>query len=66
MTLSISQLTRVGTGSLHGAVAVIDRGLGLQSTALRNAARAVAADRAAARLRADVEATLSVPGATAA
>ena len=59
MTSSVSLVTRVGLGSVQAAVALLDRGLRLQDIAVRNAARAVASDRVAARLRAEALASLS-------
>jgi hypothetical protein len=51
MTSSISLMQRV--------VVVVDRGLRLQDAAVRNAAKAVAADRVAALVRADAAAVVA-------
>jgi hypothetical protein len=53
MASSFGSLPSFGITSIQRAVVVLDRGLGLNHTALRNAARAVASDRVAARMRAD-------------
>jgi hypothetical protein len=58
MTSSLNRTVRFGVDSLRGAVVILDRGLRLQDVAVRNAARAVAAERVAARLRAEAAAAL--------
>jgi hypothetical protein len=59
MTSSLNLVARLGTGPLQGAAALIDRGFRLHNIAVRNAARAVASDRVAARLRAEAHASLA-------
>jgi hypothetical protein len=59
MTSSLSRVARIYTESFQGAVVLLDRGLRLQDMAVRNAARSVASDRVAARLRADAAASLA-------
>jgi hypothetical protein len=59
MAASLSFMARLSADSLHGVAGVLDRGLRLQHVAVRNAARAVAADRVAAILRADAAAALA-------
>ncbi|MBV9870501.1 MAG: hypothetical protein JO214_07750 [Frankiaceae bacterium] len=59
MTSSFGSLSSLGLISLQRAVVVIDRGFALNHNALRNAARAVASDRVAARLRADAAAVMA-------
>jgi hypothetical protein len=59
MTSSLARVSRFSVDSLQGAVVLLDRGLRLHDAALRNAARAVASDRVAARLRADAAASLA-------
>jgi hypothetical protein len=59
MTSSLDRFARLTTVSLQGAVVLFDRGLGLHDVALRNAARAVASDRVAARLREVAAASLA-------
>jgi hypothetical protein len=54
----MTQIARLGAGSLARAVVLIDRGLRLHEVAVRNAARAVASDRVAARSRADAAAAV--------
>jgi hypothetical protein len=51
MTPSFDRLARLSVTSLQGAVVLVDRGFRLHDVAVRNAARAVAADRVSARLR---------------
>jgi len=58
MTSTLTGAVRYGVDSLRGAVIILDRGLRLQDVAVRNAARAVAAERVAARLRAEAAAAL--------
>jgi hypothetical protein len=63
MTSSISLAGRIGAGSLQRVVSVVDRGLRLQDVAVRNAAKAVAADRVAALVRADAAAVVAAQSA---
>jgi hypothetical protein len=59
MTPSLRTVTRLGSQSVQGTLVMLDRGLGLQHTALRNAARSVASDRVAAIMRADAAAAVA-------
>jgi hypothetical protein len=59
MTSSIWSLPGFGRASVQRAVVVLDRGLGLNQAAVRNASRAVAADRVAAIMRADAAAVIA-------
>jgi hypothetical protein len=65
MTSSLLRVVRLSAVPLQSTVMLLDRRMGLQDIALRNAARAVASDRVAARLRADAAASLAASVAPA-
>jgi hypothetical protein len=64
MTASLGTVLRLGTRSAQQTLVVLDRGLRLQHTAVRNAASAVVSDRVSARLRADAAAVLAAETST--
>jgi hypothetical protein len=63
MTASLRVVVRLGAQSVQGTLVALDRGLNLQHTAVRNAARAVASDRVAALMRADAAAVVAAQSA---
>lgn len=65
MPFPVQLAGRMASRSLQQLIVVVDHRLRLQDLAVRNAARAVAADQVAALLRADAAAAFAAPHAVA-